>query len=85
MSAKSLEDARRKLAAATAQYNQIVEKVKAEERKADTRKKIILGGALVALSREQPDLFDRMKPHLGKHLGQRDRAWLANIGITFPD
>lgn len=85
MTTKTLEDARRKLAAATAHYNQMAEKVKAEERKADTRKKIILGGALLALMKEHPGTFDRLRPLLGKHVSQRDRVWLQEMGITFTD
>lgn len=83
-SAKDLQAARQRLADAEASYKQAAERVKAEERKADTRKKVILGGALLALMRESPEQFDKLRPVLGKNLGPRDRAWLEAVGLTFP-
>lgn len=85
MSARDLEAARQRLAAAEAYYRQISEKVKAEERKADTRKKIILGGALLASSKDDPQAFNQVLQHLVKHLGPRDKKWLQDIGFQLPE
>nr|CRY96898.1 hypothetical protein [uncultured prokaryote] len=85
MSARDLEAARQRLAAAEAYLRQISEKVKAEERKADTRKKIILGGALLALQRDDPQAFNQVLLHLVKHLGQRDKKWLQDVGFQLPE
>lgn len=83
MSARDLEAARQRLASAEAYLKQIEQKVKAEERKADTRKKIVLGGALLAVKKDDPAAFDQVRQHLVKHIGPRDAKWLSDIGFDF--
>jgi len=84
MSAKDLELARQRLAAAEAQYAKANEHFKTAERKADARKKIILGGALLALQKSDPDTFERIKNAIAGSVGARDRTWLESVGITLP-
>ena len=81
MSAKDLEAARQRLAQAEAYLRQLEQKVKAEERKADARKKIILGGALLALMKDDPMAFNQVRQHLVKHIGARDSKWLRDLGF----
>ena len=84
MSAKDLELARQRLAAAQAQFDKANEQLRTAERRADTRKKIILGGALLALQKSEPEAFESIKSALGKSVGSRDRKWLDSVGISLP-
>lgn len=81
MSARNLEAARQRLASAEQHLREVSERVRTEERKADTRQKIILGGALLALKREDPEAFEAVKSSLGKFVGNRDRKWLSDVGL----
>ena len=84
MSATKVEIARQRLAAAEAKLNRATQELRTAERKADTRKKIILGGALVAMQNSEKDDFERVKALLSKHITGRDRAWLEENGLALP-
>jgi hypothetical protein len=82
MSARDLQVARQRLAAAEAHLKQVEQKVKSAERKADARKKIILGGALLASMADDPAAFDQVRQHLVKHISARDQKWLSDLGFS---
>lgn len=70
---KRLEKAKAAKARAEAEIRSAAAKLRAEDRKADTRRKIILGGIMLAQSKKRPDLRDWITRHIAS-LPDRDRA-----------
>ena len=68
-----LEKAKAAKAKAEAEIRSVAAKLRAEDRRADTRRKIILGGIMLAQSKKRPDLRDWITRHLAA-LPDRDRA-----------
>lgn len=62
-----LEKAQRQLEQAKARVQKLKAKARSEDRKRDTRRKIILGGILLAEARRDPAI------------GQRVRQWIASL------
>lgn len=68
-----LEKAKAAKAKAEAEIRSVAAKLRAEDRRADTRRKIILGGIMLAQSKKRPDLRDWITRQIAS-LPDRDRA-----------
>lgn len=76
-----VEELEKKLAQAKARLNDAKNRERAAQRKADARRKVILGGALLALFREQPSIEAKLMPRLDRLITRAaDRAALGLDG-----
>jgi hypothetical protein len=72
---KALEKAREELEKAKARLQREQAKMKEKERKQDTRKKIILGAALLAAAKANPQMRDWLRSTIIPHfIAEKDRA-----------
>lgn len=68
-----LERAQRQLEQAKARVQKLKAKARSQERKRDTRRKVILGGLLLAEARRDPIMAQRVRQWIA-NLPERDRA-----------
>lgn len=68
-----LEKAQRQLEQAKARVQKLKARARSEERKRDTRRKVILGGILLAEARRDPATAQRVRQWIAA-LPERDRA-----------
>lgn len=81
-----VEELEKKLAQAKARLNDAKNRERAAQRKADARRKVILGGALLALFREKPSLEAQLMPHLNRLITRAaDRAALGLDSSKTPE
>lgn len=73
MTDKQLEDAKKKLDQAKARVQKLEARKRQAERKKDTRRKIILGGMMIAEARQDPARAATLKKKIAA-LPDRDRA-----------
>ncbi len=72
---KALEKARQDLEKAKARLQREQAKMKEKERKQDTRKKIILGGAMLAATKASPQLRDWVRQNIiAVYVAEKDRG-----------
>jgi hypothetical protein len=76
---KALERAKKKAAEATALERQVRSKNATEDRKKDTRRKILIGSMHLERAAKYPDHQERMKKELGKHLVRDDDRALFEL------
>jgi len=74
---KSLEEAEKKLRQARAHVQQLRAREKETARKLDTRRKIVLGGFLIAEAKTDPVAMARLKERI-QNLPERDRPLFEN-------
>lgn len=74
---KSLEEAEKKLRQAKAHVQQLRAREKETARKLDTRRKIVLGGFLIAEAKADPGAMARLKTRI-QTLSERDKHLFEN-------
>ncbi len=72
---KALEKAQRDVEKAKARLQREQAKMKEKERKQDTRKKIVLGGALLAAAKANPQVADWLRAQIiPVYVAEKDRG-----------
>jgi hypothetical protein len=72
---KALEKAQRDVEKAKARLQREQAKMKEKERKQDTRKKIVLGGAIIAAAKANPQLRDWLRENIiSVYVAEKDRG-----------
>lgn len=74
---KSLQEAEKKLSQARALVQQLRAREKEGARKLDTRRKIVLGGFLIAEAKTDPGAMERLKMRI-QNLPERDKLLFEN-------
>lgn len=81
---KRLERAKEAKARAEAQIRQAAAKLRAEDRKQDARRKIVLGGAVIGQAAKDPQWFKVLRMAIAS-MPERDRALFEGWTLPKPE